>query len=146
MNLSAKCLCLAFLNSFFPWKGRPQEKRKAFRLCPEGFCCSGRGPGCEWHGLLYHQRKLKESQFFPFLLILYWIHLFGWTRKSHRSLLCAVLWGLDFIPDLKPQKNLNIASAQDLAEWRFIYNPIFTISDTQCFRVGFCSSSVQSLT
>lgn len=57
-----------------------------------------------------------------------------------------MLCGLDFIPDLKPWQNLNSNSAQNLTEWKFIGTPIFTVSDTQCFRFDFFSDQVQSLT
>lgn len=127
---------------------KEEGHRKRENLFYPGFCCSGHGPSARMQvaqlGLPTNSRKIRF--FPPFLLILYWIHLFAWTRKSHWSLLCAIVRGLGFIPDLKPQKNLNIESAQDVTEWRFIYNPIFTISDTQCSRVGFFSSSDQSLT
>lgn len=146
MSLPAKYLCLAFLNFFFPWKKKATGKEKTFFIQVSAAQDMAPVPGCKWHSLLSQQTQGKSGFFPPFLLILYWIHLFAWTRKSHWSLLCAIVRGLGFIPDLKPQKNLNIESAQDLTEWRFIYNPIFTISDTQCSRVGFFSSSDQSLT
>lgn len=121
---SSKMFVLGLSEFLFSTK-RPQENRKPFY---PGFGCSGCGPGARMRvACLTLPTNSRAIRFFPFLHILYWINLFAWARKSHRSLLCTTVRGLDFIPDLKPQKNLNIKSAQDLTEWRFIYNPIFTI-------------------